>query len=323
MSGSPSRPFAVRPFRRSDREQVTDLVNDHAAAVMPGVSTSVNAVLAQFEREPDEFIVGPWVAERQALVAEQDGAVVAATLLSRYRDDPDVGPGYRGAGELRWLLFRPEAPSGNPFWGDGRAAAEGLMQAALARFAAWRVTRVFADGTLPVPAVHGVPEQWPHVADLYSRNGFIPDGDGVEVIHLVRLAELEAAGTAPGSTAPQGTAVRRSVGINGTRFTAVRDGADLGLIEVALLDPAERHPRQGGLADIGNLHVAEPHRRQGIGSLLLGHAARWLRLGGADRLLHYAWPSETAAIGFVEKHGFAEVTRTRRGWQHQDWPHPG
>lgn len=314
MSAAQPRPYLVRPFRRSDREQVTELVNSHAAAVIPGVSASVNAVLAQFEREPDEFIVGPWVAERQVLVAEQDGAVVAAALLSRYRDDPDVGPGYRGAGEVRWLLFRPVAPPGNPWWGDGRAAAQGLMDATLARFREWGVARAFADGTLPVPAVHGVPEQWPHIAELYSRNGFIPAEDGLEVIHLARLADLSAAG--PAGPAPVGRAeVRRSVGINGIRFTAVRDGAELGMIEVELLDPGERHPRQGGLADIGNLFVAEPDRRQGVGSLLLAHAAHWLRLGGADRLLHYATADESAAIAFVERHGFTEVTRIRRGWR--------
>ena len=35
----------VRPFRRSDRQQLTDLVNAHVQAVVPGMSVSVNAVL--------------------------------------------------------------------------------------------------------------------------------------------------------------------------------------------------------------------------------------------------------------------------------------
>ncbi len=42
----------VRPFRRSDREQLTDLVNAHAGAVIPRMSVSVSTVLAQLEREP-------------------------------------------------------------------------------------------------------------------------------------------------------------------------------------------------------------------------------------------------------------------------------
>ena len=31
----------VRPFRRGDRDQLTQLVNAHAAAVIPGMSASV------------------------------------------------------------------------------------------------------------------------------------------------------------------------------------------------------------------------------------------------------------------------------------------
>ena len=73
----------VRPFRRSDRDQLTALVNAHAAAVVPGVSASVNAVLAQLEREPGEFIVDPWVSERLTLVAEQRQRVVAAAHMLR------------------------------------------------------------------------------------------------------------------------------------------------------------------------------------------------------------------------------------------------
>ena len=52
--------FTVRPFRRDDRDQLTDLVNAHIAAVVPGVSVSVNTVLSDLERRPGEFITGPW-----------------------------------------------------------------------------------------------------------------------------------------------------------------------------------------------------------------------------------------------------------------------
>ena len=63
----------VRPFRRSDRDQLTDLVNAHASAVVPGMAVSVNTVLTSLERRPGEFIVDPWVSERATLVAEQQG----------------------------------------------------------------------------------------------------------------------------------------------------------------------------------------------------------------------------------------------------------
>ncbi|HEY7015085.1 MAG TPA: hypothetical protein VH480_20145, partial [Streptosporangiaceae bacterium] len=50
-SRRPAMPsIEVRPFRRSDREQLTNLVNTHAAAVVPGLGVSVSAVLSDLER---------------------------------------------------------------------------------------------------------------------------------------------------------------------------------------------------------------------------------------------------------------------------------
>lgn len=155
--------FTIRPFRRADRDQLTRLVNGHAAAVMPGASVSVNAVLSQLEREPAEFIVDPWVAERQALVAEQAGQVVAAALVLRYRQDSDVGDAYRNAGEIRWLLFWPSAPNDNPHWRDGRAAADGLMAACLSLLDSWGVAHRHADRGAAVPRrVRGAGPVAPH-----------------------------------------------------------------------------------------------------------------------------------------------------------------
>ena len=99
----------VRPFRRADREQLTALVNAHIQAVVPGVSVSVNTVMSQLERDPGEFIVDPWVAERTTLVAEQRRRVVAAAHLLRYGSGEDVGQAYRGTAEINWLLYWPEA----------------------------------------------------------------------------------------------------------------------------------------------------------------------------------------------------------------------
>ena len=101
----------VRRFHRRDRDQLTSLVNAHAAAVVPGMSVSVAAVLGQLEREPGEFIVDPWVIERVTLVAEQRGRIAAAAHLLRYSSDPGVSPSYRGTGDIRWLLFWPQAPA--------------------------------------------------------------------------------------------------------------------------------------------------------------------------------------------------------------------
>ena len=145
----------LRPFRRTDREQLTALVNAHVQAVVPGVTVSVNTVLSQLERDPGEFIVDPWVAERVTLVAEQRRRVVAAAHLLRYGAGGQVGEGMRDAGDINWLLYWPEAS----YWPDSMAAADALMTACLAQLRSWQVARWYADGTLPAPGVYGVPEQ--------------------------------------------------------------------------------------------------------------------------------------------------------------------
>ncbi|GEM_PF-6736163 len=80
----------------------------------------------QLEGEPGESITDPWVSERVTLVAEQDARVGAAAHLLRYGSGAGVGVGagesYRGLGEIRWLLFWPQAPAGNPHWADASTA---------------------------------------------------------------------------------------------------------------------------------------------------------------------------------------------------------
>ena len=303
----------VRPFRRADREQLTALVNAHIQAVVPGVVVSVNTVLSQLERNPGEFIVDPWVSERATLVAEQRGRVVAAAHLLRYGAGEEVGEAYRGSAEINWLLFWPRANH----WLDSEEAAGALMDACLERLASWGTADHWhADGVLPAPGVYGMPAQWPHVRELYERAGFVHDGH-VEVILAARVDEL------PGPSAPPlaGLAVERSVGECGTRLTARLGEEFVGFIEVETnLAEGGRLAHLGGWADVGNLHVAEPYRRRGVATWLVGEAADWLRLARADRLLAYAWPEEQDLLGLLAHLGFRELTRTARGWPHGSAP---
>ena len=301
----------VRSFRREDREQLTALVNAHIAAVVPGLSVSVNAVLSQLEREPGEFIVDRWVATRHALVAVQRDRLVAATHLVTYRDEPGVSAWARGRGELRWLLCWPDAP----FWPDARAAGLALARAAVAVLLDHGCTRIGADGALPAPGVYGIPAQWPHVADLLTAVGFVP-GERQEHVLLADVADL------PRTVAPPDVALRRTVGANGTRLAAVDPVAaehatvEVGFVEVELR-PTDlgRTSAAGGWADVGNLWVAEPARRRGIARWLLGEAAHWLRLGHVDRLLDYVGPEDQEHLGFAEALGFERLTTTTRGWE--------
>ena len=307
----------VRPFRRSDRDQLTQLVNAHAEAVVPGLSASVNIVLTSLERQPGEFIEDPWVAERVTLVAAQQSRVVAAAHLLRYFPDERAGVAARDLGDISWLLYWPEAPAGNPYWPDATAAAEALMSSCLDQFRDWGVSRQHAGGELPVHGVYGVPEQWPHIRALYQQAGFTHTGH-TEIVYLARVQDL------PGLASPPlaGLSARRSVGINGCRLSAVLGQDVIGYIEVETFDEGERLTRTAGWADVGNLQVSEPYRRRGVGSWLLGQAADWLRLARVDRLLDYAWLEGTDPGGvsyedyraFLPAVGFRELTRTRRGW---------
>jgi GNAT superfamily N-acetyltransferase len=295
----------VRPFRRDDREQVTALVNAHVAAVVPGMSVSVNTVMSRLEREPGEFIVDPWVSERATLVAQQRGRVVAAAHLLRYAAGEHVGDSYRDAGEIRWFLFWPEAP----YWPDSSAAADALIAASVEQLGRWGVARQYADGTLPAPGVYGVPEQWPHVRTTYQRAGFVQEGQ-TEIVYIADTADL----LLPAASPLAGLVVARSVGINGTRLSAMLGDEVAGYIEVETLEDAGRLARHGGWADVGNLHVLEEHRRRGVATWLMGQAADWLRLARVDRILDYAWLEQEDCDAFLRKVGFRELTRTARGW---------
>ncbi len=281
----------VRPFRRADREQLTALVNAHIQAVVPGVSVSVNTVMSQLERDPGEFIVDPWVAERATLVAEQRRRVVAAAHLLRYGDGEDVGEAYRGTAEINWLLYWPEANH----WPDSAAAAGSLMDACLDRLRRGGWSTGTPTARCPPPACTACPEQWPHVRALYERAGFVHDGH-VEIILLARVDELPRPPTPP----LEGLRVDRSVGESGTRLSARLGDELVGFIEVETnLAEGGRLAHLGGWADVGNLHVAEAYRRRGVATWLVGQAADWLRLARVERLLEYAWPEEQDLLGLL------------------------
>jgi GNAT superfamily N-acetyltransferase len=308
----------VRPFRRADRQQLTDLINGHAAAVVPGLGVSVAAVLSQLERQPGEYIVDPWVRERLTLVAQQNERIVAAAHLLRYADDDRVSPPYRNSGEIRWLVFWPYGPRiSSPYWSDATEAAEKLVAACIGQLVDWGVTSQSASGDLPVPGVYGLPEQWPHIRALYERAGFIHDGH-TEIVFLAVVEDLRC----PADPPIAGLTVRRSVGLNGTRLSAVLAEEAVGYIEVELRDEGERVARHGGWADVGNLSVAEKYRRRGVATWLLGQAGEWLRLAHVDRLLAYTYLEGRDETGqgydeeraFLQAPPFIELTRTMRGW---------
>jgi GNAT superfamily N-acetyltransferase len=294
-------PIEIRPFRRSDRDQLTDLVNAHVEAVLPGVSVSPNAVLSQLEREPDEIVVDPWVLTRHTLVAIQRDRLVAAVHLRTFADEERVAADHRGSGEFLWLLF----------WPGSEEAADALAAAGIAALERAGARRIHGDGSLPAPATYGVPDVWPHVAAALERAGFAP-GARIEAILVADVADLPR----PGDPPVPGLELRIALGGRGTRFTALLDGAAVGIHEVQTdLTAGGTRSRLAGWADVWELHVDTAHRRRGVGTWLVGHAADRLRLARADRLLAYAAPGEDAGeLPFLQRMGFRLLTRTSRGW---------
>lgn len=297
----------VRPFARSDRDQLTTLVNAHLSAVTPGASVSVQALLSHLEREPGEFIVDPWVTQRLTLVAEQRHRVVAAAQLLRYGVDGSVAERYRDTGEIRWLVCWPPAP----FWPDSAAAGTALINACVAQLDSWRVVRSSADGSLPAPGVFGVPEQWPHIIELYERAGF--RGERQETV-LIASVEKLLSDLRPAALSLR---TRRTLGISGTRFSAFEGDHLVGYLEVDTnLGEAGRFSRGSGWADVGNLFVVDSARRRGVATMLLAQAARWLELGAIGRLLTYLSEEDSGAeAAFWAAAGFQTLTTTTRVWE--------
>jgi hypothetical protein len=291
---------AVRPFERRDRDQLAALVNLHVAAVIPGVVRSVNAVLSQLEREPYENIVDPWVDERRCLVAVRGDDVVAAVLLHRFRRGEDVPLGYRGAGEIRWLVCKLDALD----------AGRGVLEAALAQMVVWQVTVVGAECAFPALACYGVANTLPHIRGLLRDAGFGEPGR----TELVLAATCEALA---GHHKPELLSTR-TVGLLGARFTLRHDGGEVGFIEVCDHSAGmARSSVAARWAEVGNLFVPDESQRSWAMPQLLSVAAEWLLWGGVTRLVDY-WAEDVDTPGYLdqlEQLGFQTLVVNERGFR--------
>ena len=282
----------VRPFRRPDREQLTALVNAHIQAVVPGVSVSVNTVMSQLERDPGEFIVDPWVAERTTMVAEQRGRVVAAAHLLRYGTGRGGRQGHarRRGGQLAAVLAGGELLAG--LGGRGRAPSWRPAWPSLRR---WEVThwsrRRRAARARRV-------RRSPSSGRTSGRCTSGPGSSTTATPRSCSSARVDELPRAAGATHPRPAAGSCRSASTARGSTGPIDDKLVGYIEVETnLAEGGRLAHLGGWADVGNLHVDEAYRRRGVATWLVGQAADWLRLARVERLLEYAWPEEEALLG--------------------------
>ncbi len=176
------------------------------------------ALLAQFEREPAQAVVDPWVIERTTLVAIERDRVVAGAHLKRYAADARVSPDYYGAGEVAWLVA----------WPRQYEAALALAHACTATLDEWEVRRQWADGSLPTPATFGIPSAWPHVRTVIEAAGFSDAEGRTEMLLAGDLDKVDE----PDEPPLRGLTVNRDVDTLAVRFSAVLDGQIIGYINV-------------------------------------------------------------------------------------------
>jgi GNAT superfamily N-acetyltransferase len=288
---------------RPDRDQLAELVNVHVAAVVPGWALPVSALLAQFEREPAQYVVDPWVIDRTTLVAVERDRVVAGAHLKRYGADPRISPDYYGAGEIAWLVG----------WPRKAEALLALARACTATFDEWDVRRQWADGALPTPATFGIPTAWPHVRTAIEAVGFSDQDGRTEVLLAGGLEGVHD----PGEPPVAGLMARREVDNLAVRFSAVLDDQVVGYVNVR--DDLTRGGTLSclsGWAELREQFVEPEHRRRGIGTWLVRHAASWLRLGGTERMLA-TWAEELdpGSLTFLQQFGWRAIGTTRCGWR--------
>ncbi|MBP1161705.1 MULTISPECIES: GNAT family N-acetyltransferase [Rhodococcus] len=292
----------IRPFRRSDRRQVTDVVNAHISAVVPGWAISTDTLISQLEADPGQCVTDPLVRTRETLVAVVDSRVVGAAHLRCYRDSPHVAPDHRGSGEVAWMVCWPN---------QADAAAE-LLGAALRVFESWGARRIFADGDLPTPVTFGIPDCWPHLEELLLGAGFLPAEGAVEILLAGGIETL------PVSDDSASEQIRRSVGERGVRFTLGDGGTGQGRVET--IDDCTRGGtllRLAGWAELADLKLPPDPGARGA---LMGIVADWLRTGGVANLFIALGRGDVEQMEYLEDLGWRRLATVRRGWERTSRP---
>jgi RimJ/RimL family protein N-acetyltransferase len=95
---------------------------------------------------------------------------------------------------------------------------------------------------------------------------------------------------------------------------AVFVAEDQGQIVARLSLSRDPHPASRHVADLG-LMVAESHRRQGVGTMLLQQAVTWARESGVRKLELHVFPWNEPALGLYESFGFEREGYRRRHYE--------
>jgi GNAT superfamily N-acetyltransferase len=271
--------------------------------VVPGWRLPAGVIAGSLRSRAGDHELDAWVAERYTLCAVEEDRLLGAAHVLRYTGEGSVGLGYRGAAEVAWLLFWPEAES----------AAHALIEAAQELVSRWEPTRVYAcDTSLPVPVVSGVPESWPHVASALVRAGFRPLAADEQVLYGGLLPDVGR----PPAPVP-GLEVRAAPDAPGQRFVADLDGAEIGFLDWSPdLSCGGSLPALAGWAELCALRIREEWRGRGVGDWLVRRTVPFLRMVGASRVVVAlaAGEEEAGAGRFCRRLGWEPVVRLEQGW---------
>jgi GNAT superfamily N-acetyltransferase len=293
----------VEAHRELHLEQLQRLVNCHLAGVVPGWRLPTGVIAGSLSPPPGDPALDGWVTERHTLCAVEDDQLLGAAHVLRYAAATDVGIGYRGAAELAWLLFWPEAES----------AARTLVEATRTLVSAWSPAQVYAcDTSLPVPVVSGVPESWPHVSAALTRAGFEPLAADEHVLYGGGLPEM-----AESRSPVPGLEVRAATDEPGQRFLAELDGVEIGFLEWSPdLSCGGCLPAMAGWAELCALRIRQEWRGRGVGEWLIRRTLPFLRMVGVSRVVvDLAARHEREGAGrFCRRLGWEPMVRLEQGW---------
>lgn len=296
----------VVPYQPDHLSHVCSLVNTHVSAVVPGWALPAEVIVQGMQRNPGEYIIDPWVAERKTLCVLDNGHVIGVAHLLRYGTEEPVGEHYRHAGDISWFLVWPREDE----------AANALLDACHQQMAAWSVKTIFVwNNSLPVTMIADIPDVWPHIRTWFAAAGYQPS-----------RKEARFGGRLDGIPLPDAPPVEGLVCQRGLRsdhgmaFSALLDGKEIGWCEcVPDLTEGGALPALRGWAELSEMFVEEHWRNRRIGRWLVQHAAEWLRLGGCDRII-LAVDADDEARGagrFYQQMGWDMLVRLEMGWRKQ------
>lgn len=299
-------PPVLEIFQPSHLPQLRELMNQHLSAVVPGWALPEAEISRYLTRNPDQYVIDPWVVERQTLCVLERERVVAAAHLLRYGEGGEIGVDYQNACDIAWLVF----------WPEHQDAAEQLLSACHDQLRTWEAEHIYAwDSHLPAVVSGGIPDVWPHLHALFHEAGYRPNPDRDEAIFGGGFE-----GVAPPSKAPSDelTLKRSLKNDRGMCFSAMLGGQEVGWCQcVSDLTYGGARPAMRGWAELSELYIDEAWRRRGVGTWLVGHVVAWLQQAHCDRIVFsVARDDELAGAGaFYNGLGWNSFTRMQDGWR--------